>query len=105
MLVTFTCQTYADITMFGEVAIKLLKLMGHSGKVPSALLAEDIADARARLESAIKADKLQQSSAEVKNLTDDEAVVTLSQRALPLLDLLRAAENSNSNVMWTTDGT
>jgi hypothetical protein len=91
--------------MFGEVAIKLLKLMGHSGKVPSALLAEDIADARARLESAIKADKLQQSSAEVKNLTDDEAVVTLSQRALPLLDLLRAAENSNSNVMWTTDGT
>ncbi len=105
MLVTFTCPAYADITMFGDVAIRLLKIMGHSGKSPSALLAEDISDARARLESAIKADKLQQSTAEVKELTDDEPVVTLSQRALPLLELLRAAESSNCNVMWTTDET
>jgi hypothetical protein len=38
MLVTFTCKAYADITLFGNVAVSLLRLMGHSGTVPGALL-------------------------------------------------------------------
>lgn len=42
MLVTFTTSAYADITMFGDVAVHLLKLMGHSATMPGALLAEDI---------------------------------------------------------------
>jgi hypothetical protein len=32
MLVTFSCPAYANITMFGDVAVHLLELMGHSGK-------------------------------------------------------------------------
>ncbi|MHB1236388.1 MAG: DUF1840 family protein, partial [Gallionella sp.] len=28
MLVTFTTKAYADITMFGDVALALLKMMG-----------------------------------------------------------------------------
>ena len=40
MLVTFSCPAYADITMFGDVAVRLLQLMGHSGTVPGALLAD-----------------------------------------------------------------
>ena len=31
MLVTFESRSYADITMFGDVAVHLLHLMGHSG--------------------------------------------------------------------------
>ena len=54
MLVTFTCPAYADITMFGDVAIRLLKMMGHSGTVPGALLAEDVPAALQRLEAAIE---------------------------------------------------
>ena len=42
MLVTFTCKAYADITMFGNVAASLLRLMGHSGTVPGALLAHEV---------------------------------------------------------------
>jgi hypothetical protein len=30
MLVTFTTKAYANITMFGDVAVTLLKMMGHS---------------------------------------------------------------------------
>jgi hypothetical protein len=52
MLVTFSCPAYADITMFGDVAVHLLKMMGHSGKVPSALLAADVPAALERLEAA-----------------------------------------------------
>jgi hypothetical protein len=40
MLVTFTTKTYADITMFGDVALALLKMMGYSTKVPGAIKAE-----------------------------------------------------------------
>ena len=42
MLVTFKTEAYASITMFGDVAVALIKLMGHSGTVPGAVLAEDV---------------------------------------------------------------
>ena len=43
MLIKFkTTASYPDITMFGEVALKLLKMMGRRGTVPSAISAEDI---------------------------------------------------------------
>jgi len=34
MLITLKTKSYADITMFGDVAIKLLQMTGHSGTVP-----------------------------------------------------------------------
>ena len=40
MLVTFSTSAYADITMFGDVALRLLKLMGHSATVPGAMRQE-----------------------------------------------------------------
>ena len=42
MLVTFTTDAYADITLFGDVALALLKMMGHSATAPGAILAEDV---------------------------------------------------------------
>jgi len=39
-LVTFSCPAYADITMFGDVAVRLLELVGYSGTVPGDLLAD-----------------------------------------------------------------
>ena len=53
MLVTFKTEAYANITMFGEVAVTLLKLMGHSGTVPGALMAEDVPAALERLKAAV----------------------------------------------------
>jgi hypothetical protein len=40
--------------MFGDVALHMLKLMGHSATVPGALLAEDISAALQRLEAAVE---------------------------------------------------
>ena len=101
MLITFTTPVYADITMFGDVALNMLKLMGHSATVPSALLAEDIPEALQRLEAAVKADKQSpQSPAEGE---DGETAVSLSHRALPLIELLKAAAKEKSNVMWDSN--
>src|SRR5690606_24478116 len=53
MLVTFSTKAHPDITMFGDVAVQLLKLAGHSGTVPSAILARDIPATLARLEGGL----------------------------------------------------
>jgi len=60
MLVTFTTDAYADITMFGDVALAMLKMMGHSATVPSAILAADVPEALSRLTAAIDAGKASQ---------------------------------------------
>lgn len=55
MLVTFRTDVHADILMFGDIAVQLLKLMGHSGAVPGALLADDVPAALERLRQAVAA--------------------------------------------------
>jgi hypothetical protein len=42
ILVKFYSHVYADITMFGDVAVHLLKLMVNSGTIPGVVLSEDI---------------------------------------------------------------
>jgi len=42
MLMIFPTRSKATIPMFGDVAVALIKLMGHGGTVPSALLAADV---------------------------------------------------------------
>ena len=97
MLVTFTTEAYADITMFGDVALAMLKMMGHSATVPGAILAEDVPAALSRLTAAIDAEKV---SAPVEDKDADEPVVSMAHRALPLINLLAAAAKAESNVMW-----
>jgi len=99
MLVTFTTDAYADITMFGDVAIALLKMMGQSGTVPGALLAEDVPAALRRLTVAIEAQKAQEPD-EMRDQEDDEPTVSITTRAMPLIDLLTAAVKAGANVMW-----
>ncbi|BCB27202.1 hypothetical protein SKTS_20880 [Sulfurimicrobium lacus] len=97
MLVTFTTDAYADITMFGEVAVTLLKMMGHSGTVPGAILAADVPDALRRLTAAINAEK---ASPPIEDSDADEPVVSMANRGLPLINLFTAAAKDGCNVMW-----
>jgi len=97
MLVTFTTKAYADITMFGDVALTMLKMMGHSATVPGAILAADVPEALSRLTAAIDAEK---SSPLLADKDADEPVVSMAHRALPLINLLTAAAKAESNVMW-----
>ena len=103
MLVTFRTKAYADITMFGDVAVRLLKLMGHSGTVPGAMLAEDIAVALERLKGAVEVDK-RTSAAQASGKADGDQgadeQVSLAHRALPLIELLEAAQREHATVMW-----
>ena len=105
MLVTFRTKAYSNITMFGDVAVKLLKLMGHTGTVPSAILPEDISEALQRLKMGVAAEEAataEEARSEVLEESDEseEIRVSLKQRAFPLIQLLEAAEKENVAVMW-----
>jgi hypothetical protein len=97
MLVKFSTDAYADITMFGADALALLKMMGHSGTVPSAIVAADVPAALNRLTAAVKAAEAAPSA---DDKDGDEPKVSVSHRALPLINLLTAAAKDGCDVMW-----
>ena len=102
MLVTFQSKVSADVTMFGDVAARMLKLMGHSGTVPGALLAEDVPAALVRLKQAVEVDRgsLAASESGAEEGESGERAVSLAHRALPLIELLTAAEAAGCYVTW-----
>ncbi|HXV11201.1 MAG TPA: DUF1840 domain-containing protein [Burkholderiales bacterium] len=102
MLVTFRTDAYANITMFGDIAVSLLRMMGHSGTVPSALLAKDVPEALERLKAAVAKDKAAGGAPPggVQDDDSEEPRVSLANRAFPLIELLEAAAKRKSDVMW-----
>ena len=96
MLINFSCKEYENITMFGDIAKRLLKIMGHSGTVPGAIVAKDVPDALSRLEEALAKEKENKPL----RVDDDELEISLATRALPLVNMLKAAEKTNCNIMW-----
>ena len=102
MLVTFRTSAYANITMFGDIAVTLLKMMGHSGTVPSAIRADDVPAALERLKAAVEKDKAAGGSAPAVGQEEDseEPPVSLAHRAFPLIELLEAAAKRKCDVMW-----
>jgi hypothetical protein len=99
MLVRFDSDA-GGFSMFGDVAVRLLKMMGHSGTVPSAILAQDIPAALARLKTAVAAEPEPPAPEQDTNRPDSEPKVSLRQRAYPLIELLARAEKRGCDVMW-----
>lgn len=113
MLVTFRSTATETITMFQDVALQLIKAMGHSGKVPGALAAQDVPQALRSLEAAIDQHRAaaRHSPADEDRDEDEDGEdedqdctrpVDLATRAVPLIDLLRRAAAADAEVLWET---
>ena len=107
MLIAFKSDAYADIIMFGDIAQQLLKMMGHSGTVPSAIRAEDVPAALERLKHSLRGEKTSgdaQAGAGAgtgaAGRGENDHNVSLRDRALPLIELLTAAAKKHRDVMW-----
>lgn len=102
MIVHFRTDAYATITMFGDIAIRLLKLMGHSGTVPSAIKAEDVPAALEKLRTGlgIHGSEPQPAPSLTEAEEEQEPLVSLATRAFPLVELLEAAAAEECDVMW-----
>jgi Domain of unknown function (DUF1840) len=99
MLVRFDSRV-GTFTMFGDVAVELLKMMGHSGTIPSALLAADIPAALARLRPAVAAAPEPPAPPPDGDGKPEQPRVSLRQRAFPLIDLLERAAGAGADVLW-----
>ena len=114
MLVTFSSTATESITMFGDAAVTLIKMLGNTGRVPSALGADEVPAALQRLESAIQQLRVQLhaqpaappamnedwGSDDQKDEKDREPPVDLPTRAVPLIALLKRAAAAHAPVMW-----
>ena len=100
MLITFETKAYANITMFGDIAKKLIKFMGHSGTVPGAIKADDLPKALERLQAAIHVEMANGQEGKQEEGDESEVFVSIDKRAKPLIDLLGAAIERNTDVMW-----
>jgi len=108
MIVNFS-TTYGQLTMLGEPAVALLKLGGHSGSVPSAILAADLPQFLQRLRAGLALHGEDPSPAlpteeppeeRDKHDAQERATVTLRMRAAPLLAMVETAIARGSDLMW-----
>ncbi len=100
MLIKFRSPRAAEFVMFGDVAVRLIKMMGCIGTVPSAIKAEDIPAALALLTAALAKEPSPSTADAAPVKEDDEPRVSLAQRAVPLVNMLQAALAGDTYVMW-----
>ena len=98
MLITFKTSAYANITMFGDVGLKMLEMMALGTKIPGALNAEDVSKGRDNLKLALA--RMPQQPEPAGDAEDDQPAVNLHTRAIPLLELLQAAVDEETYVRW-----
>lgn len=102
MIITFKSRAAGDVIMFGDVAKSMLKIMGKDPEDRQGIVTvEQLPDAISRLRRAIDEDKAKrQAQADDE---DDEAGrnrVSLTQRAVPLLELLQYSLRDEQPVTW-----
>jgi len=106
MIVEFTTR-FGHLTLLGETAVTLLRLAGHSGAVPGAILAAELPAALRSLQRGLVTAGDQPSPPAAPREDDDdedarerEPVVTLRKRAVPLIDMVETAIARGSDLMW-----
>lgn len=106
-LVVFRSKAAGEIFMFPDTAHRIFEILGREGAPRGVITAEQVADARVRLQAAVDQEKAALKVAQQSGGSADEdepgvaaRAVTLGQRAYPLLEMLRAAEQRKVDVTW-----
>jgi hypothetical protein len=108
MLVRFSTR-FGQLVMQGEPAVALIRLGGHSGTVPSAVLAADLPGFLAKLQAGLELHGDQVSPPppvkEAESGWEDEEEprerpIKLRLRAVPLLEMLDSAIRQQSDLLW-----
>ncbi len=98
MLITFKTKSYANITMFGDVATKMLEMMGYGTSVPGAIISDDVPQALSNLRSSLES--VMEVVEPAGDADDDQPAVSLHTRAVPLVNLLQSAIDDENHVRW-----
>lgn len=110
MLFTFKSDADADVIMFGDIAKKLVEILGKDPQDAKGIVTvEQLPDAIARLRAAIEEDRAHQRGQVEDDEEDAErdpeksgmaAPVNLAQRAWPLLTMLERSLKEGVPVVW-----
>lgn len=112
MVITFQSRASGDVLMFGEVAARLLTIIGKDAQATRGIItAEQLPDAIERLQQAIEADRAQARALDRADPDRDEnedipkgmaAPVSLYQRGWPLLEMMTRSHAEGVPVTWGT---
>ena len=98
MLLTFKTSAYANITMLGDVGLKMLEMMAFGHSLPGAISADDVPTALDNLQLAL--DKLPPQIEPADEAGEDQPAVSVHTRAIPLIELLQAAAADETYLRW-----
>ncbi len=98
MLITFKTKSYANIMMFGDVALKMLEMMDFGVSVPGAIIAEDVPRALRNIQDRLES--LLEIVEPAGEDSDDAPSISLHTRAVPLIELLQSAVADENIVRW-----
>lgn len=104
-MITFSSAAGADVDMLDAQGERLLDVIGRTGMWRGVITAAQAGDAIARLHAAGAAERSQQPSIEPgmdvgAGDERDAELVTLKQRAFPLMQLLKRAQAADQPVLW-----
>lgn len=108
MIVTFQSKASGDVIMFGDVAHKMMEIMGKEASDQGIVTVEQLPAALASLKAAIAADREERKGLAEEDLPQLEQAanggsrpyVSLSQRATPLVELLEWSLKKKVPVVW-----
>ncbi|MEW6515134.1 MAG: DUF1840 domain-containing protein [Pseudomonadota bacterium] len=107
MLVVFKSAASADLLYFGDVAKLMLELMGKEASDRGVVTVEQLPEAIARLAAAVAGDRpehrehlLADETKEIDPEGNERPHVSLTRRALPLLEMLKESLKEKEPVTW-----
>jgi hypothetical protein len=106
MLITFKCRACPDVMMLENLAQYLVGIVGKRLGERGVITHAETGDAIAKLEAAINFDKQERAEHDghfhegEEGHEHHEIPPGLAQRAYPFLDMLRAAQKENADIVW-----
>jgi hypothetical protein len=108
MIVIFKSQATADVIMFGDVAKRMMEIMGKEVAEKGIITVEQLPEAITRMKAAIAEDKRHRAGLTDEDMPQHETgeggvkrpFVNLVQRAVPLLEMLEWSLKENKPVVW-----
>ncbi|MEO8120979.1 MAG: DUF1840 domain-containing protein [Rhodoferax sp.] len=106
MIYKFKSKTTGDVIMLEPNGRRVLEIIGkdtHTGK--GIILPEQMSAAIAALEAAVAQEDAERKAAVADALANQEApprfeAISLRQRALPFIDMLRRCEKAGTEIVW-----
>jgi hypothetical protein len=105
MLYKFKSKAAGDLIMLEPNGRRVLEIIGKGGEPKGIILPEQMPGAIAALEAAVEREEAEQKAradeARAKGETPPRFEgITLRQRAVPFLDMLRRCEKAKQEIVW-----